>query len=397
MSGTDNLNKYSGSLKKLSGYIRRLVFNALLALISLLFLIIGLVILEGSFRLYLHLKKKEAPVILSAESTLKKSWFDPHPHLVYTFKPNNSFIMNTKGDPHLTTNEYGFRSTLEYEVTGKRKPAGTVRIVTFGGSTTMGVNDDDKVWPYLTGKYLQNNFPKIEVLNEGIMGYTSLDNLIDLSLRVVEFDADVFVLYIGFNDYMTIAPPDIFRNDQSHFRQSFYQNIVFSPVDLFPEWLLRSAVVRQLLWFGGVPDRRNLLENVGTRNFRNNSFNWRSLSLSKHKTIFNRIDSNILRNIRSMVAIIKAHHPHSMIILSSLYYLKETSEYGNAKVLSSLNKKLKSLSEKEEILFLDVANMIPHKKKYARDPVHFSVAGERAMANILADLIKLKYKPLTQN
>ncbi len=45
---------------------------------------------------------------------------------------------------------------------------------------------------------LENSTNKnIEILNEGIMGYTSLDNLLDLEMRVTDFESDVYIIYLG--------------------------------------------------------------------------------------------------------------------------------------------------------------------------------------------------------
>ncbi len=83
------------------------------------------------------------------------------------------------------------------------KPAGVLRIVTLGASTTEGIfNADDETYPY----YLQQVFDRIgrlgktDVVNAGFSGYT-LDDLLAIAPdKVTALDPDLVVLYEGHND-----------------------------------------------------------------------------------------------------------------------------------------------------------------------------------------------------
>lgn len=190
-------------------------------ILALILLVALAVLTEFIFRGYLRVTGRDVIILLPPEEVLEKAWFKPHPHLLYIFKPNSLFTINSFSLPKFTINRFGFRSTLEYDVNTLAKQENTIRIATLGGSTTMGVNDDNKIWPYLLGKKLSIAFPnkKIEVLNEGIMGYTSLDNLLDLSMRIIDFNCDIYVIYLGVNDLLPAAPIDIYQSDHAHFRR----------------------------------------------------------------------------------------------------------------------------------------------------------------------------------
>jgi hypothetical protein len=83
------------------------------------------------------------------------------------------------------------------------KPPGTTRIVCLGGSTTYGggVPDYRLSYPNLLQTLLREHLrPEIEVINAGVPGYSSLESLINLQLRVLEFDPDLVLIYHGINE-----------------------------------------------------------------------------------------------------------------------------------------------------------------------------------------------------
>ena len=337
--------------------------------------------LELAFRAYLRLINREDIYLglIKFEELLERAWFEPHPHLVYVFKPNNKFTMNTFNRPTVTSNSFGFRSTLEYDVIERKKPANTLRIATLGGSTTMGINSDNEIWPYFVGKNLSVHYPdkKIEILNEGMMGYTSLDNLIDLALRVIDFDCDIHIIYLGINDYSTIAPLDIYRTDNSHYRKTLWENVSFSFVELMPEWLLRSKVLRVFLIKLGVTDRRSLLDNTGTRSFRRMFKN----TNEDKKTVHNKIRDNAIRNITSMAGIIKAHDPDALIFISSFYHFDDPTH------IQDLNSELRQYADNSDIIFVDAAKKMPRSRELVFDYGHFTKKGEKYIARVFSEAI----------
>ena len=337
-------------------------------------------LIEASTRLYIGLFDRQDVVLVKYDDLLKKAWFKPHPHLIYVFKPDNKFVMDASRGGTFTINSLGFRSTLEYDVKSKDKPPDTLRIATFGGSTTMGLNNDDEIWPYLLGEYLYEYFPdrNIEVLNEGIMGYTSFENLIDLAIRVIDFECDVYVLYLGVNDYLAAAPLEIYRSDHSHFRRTLWESLSFSFVELVPGWCLRSEVVKRILMLLGAQDRRDLLVNTHTGPFRK-SFR---LEDEERAEVNSKIAQNVVRNVQSMTALIKSHNTDAIILLPSFYHFESPSN------IEELNSALHDFAQDSQVIFVDVAKQIPRTEEMTYDYLHFRKEGEKYMARILAKTIK---------
>ena len=287
--------------------------------------------------------------------------------------------MNAYGKHNFTTNTYGFRSTKEYDVKNILKPPNTLRVATLGGSTTMGVNNDDEIWPYLIGQFISGGFPdiNIEVLNEGIMGYTSLDNLLDLEMRVIDFDCDVYVIYLGINDILPQAPLNIYKTDYSHFRRTIYESLYSSRSQLLPAFLLNLRTVRALLQVAGIPDNRNLISNTGTLQFR------KKFSLKKEDipSVEMKMRQVAIRNVMSMVGIIRIHRPDAMILLSSFYDLN------NSRFINDLNDDFEKLAADLNLLFVDAANILPKKKSMVYDYGHFTPEGDQLMGKLFAKTI----------
>ena len=58
-----------------------------------------------------------------------------------------------------------------------------------------------KNYPSLLNDYLRSaGFDSVEVINAGVSGYTSYDNLINISFRVLPLEPDLIIIYQGFND-----------------------------------------------------------------------------------------------------------------------------------------------------------------------------------------------------
>lgn len=118
-----------------------------------------------------------------------------HPYLNYVLTPNyRSF---DGGNKH---NTMGYRGN-EIKVP---KPKDSFRIVVVGGSTIYSwrINDYHKSFPdeltrVLKGTYGYHN---VEVVNAGVPGYNSWENLIDLEFRLLNLEPDLIILYYGTND-----------------------------------------------------------------------------------------------------------------------------------------------------------------------------------------------------
>ena len=97
-------------------------------------------------------------------------------------------------------NSLGFRGD-DFE---RRKPPHTVRIAALGASTTFcaEVSDNHKTWPHRLQEKLADAYPgvKFEVINTAVGGYTTAENLRNLTYRVLPLEPDLAIYYEGNNE-----------------------------------------------------------------------------------------------------------------------------------------------------------------------------------------------------
>jgi GDSL-like lipase/acylhydrolase family protein len=105
------------------------------------------------------------------------------------------------------------------------KPHGAIRIITVGGSTTLGVtNAYVDTYPYLMQTLLRERHPNtaIEVVNAGAPWYTTAHDLVAYEVEVRRYQPDVVIFFEAINDLTRSFSPPWFANgdykpDYSHY------------------------------------------------------------------------------------------------------------------------------------------------------------------------------------
>lgn len=115
------------------------------------------------------------------------------------FGPRINYQIPDREHPELSRfDERGFRTT---EPIGS-KPAGELRIVALGGSTTEDLwNRSGRHWPWLLEQRLTaGGAGRVRVLNGGMSAYATPHTLIRTAFDVPELDADVLLVMHNIND-----------------------------------------------------------------------------------------------------------------------------------------------------------------------------------------------------
>ena len=177
--------------------------------------------------------------------------------MLYELNPNW-----TSSDGKTHHNSLGFRGR---EVAPRKRP-GCVRIVCMGESTTYctGIADDRDTYPARLEAHLRALHPNrdIEVVNAGIGGFTSIENLLRFHFHVAPLTPDLVIYYYTHNDVRPRHLPSLSR-DYREFSRSWFEP---PRVGGLKGWLSR----RRALWgnnIGGVV--RRFAENA-ERQHRNN-------------------------------------------------------------------------------------------------------------------------------
>jgi lysophospholipase L1-like esterase len=188
--------------------------GCLISLLTLLALIVGFELVARSG--WIAALRPEALDPLSNELDVKSN-VEAHPYLAYALKPNFVQEATAEKQQSIRHNALGFRG----RETTYAKPPGTYRIVCIGGSSCYGQSEskDEAVWCARLETYLNEALPgrKVEVINGGCRGYSTFEMLINLELRLVDFQPDLVITYESINDMRCALYPG-FRNDNSHWR-----------------------------------------------------------------------------------------------------------------------------------------------------------------------------------
>jgi lysophospholipase L1-like esterase len=163
---------------------------------------------------------------LCLEAPLRTSDFmEAHPWLVAAPKPNmEGYIQGLDQKTlHIAHNSYGTRGP---EIAVKKAP-GITRIVTMGGSSTYctGVSNNE-AWPFRLQEMLG---PRYEVINLGVMGYTTAEHLIQTTLMISDLEPDIAIYYEGWNDarnaHVQLHKPDYadFHGRSEYFNHGLYE------------------------------------------------------------------------------------------------------------------------------------------------------------------------------
>jgi len=99
----------------------------------------------------------------------------------------------------ISLNSLGFRD-IEFQ---KEKPPSVFRIVCLGDSWTFGANvGQQQAYPQQLSRLLRHEFPEadFEVLNLGVLGYSSFQGLELLKLTALDLNPDLIVIAFAMND-----------------------------------------------------------------------------------------------------------------------------------------------------------------------------------------------------
>jgi len=135
------------------------------------------------------------------------------PHHYYLYAPRPSY---RSADGKVRHNSMGCRA----EEVSLNKPAGVYLIVAVGGSTTYStlVRENEEIYTYKLKKLLNDWSARagsgwsFEVVNCGVPGYTSAENLTRYIFALSEYQADLIIVQQGINDALARPLPRLSRD-----------------------------------------------------------------------------------------------------------------------------------------------------------------------------------------
>ena len=334
----------------------------------------------------------------------------PSPYLGWVMRPNVGDSSRGEG---MSTNSRGFRGG-EFEVP---KPENEFRIVCIGGSTTFDseIEDNAKTYPARLQFYLEKKGYTVKVINAGVPGWTSYENLINFAFRISDIGPDLIIDYDAWNDlYLRFVRPENYTGDNSR--------LMGGKLTSFP-WYERLTLVRILQALKtqqkGIMVRGQaeiLMARINADFLRDFEAGIPDPVTSKPMTMTEVLKRNppvyFKRNLVNLIAMAQgescrtllltfAHSRHPEAFLSSVIIGINPQDKASRDQLTlgldEMNTVIKSVGQETNTPVFDLAGVFPepdHYSDYYTAGFHNNAAGADVKASLIADyLVKMDLIP----
>lgn len=114
--------------------------------------------------------------------------------------PNMEFYHTSiEGKWHFITNSKGFRNSINYNF---KKPPNTLRIMSIGDSHTFGYEvSQEETFSSQIEKFLVNDSTSVQVINTGVSGFGTAEELVFLENEGIKYKPDYVILGFFRNDF----------------------------------------------------------------------------------------------------------------------------------------------------------------------------------------------------
>ncbi len=299
---------------------------------------------------------------------LRPPVYRPHPYTLYELNPDwrsscgraRHNAEGLRGDPIETT-----------------AACGIPRILCMGESSTYctGIDCDADTYPARLEYYLGKHGVEAQVLNGGVGGYTSLENLMHFHMKLRYLNPELVIYYFTHNDVHPRRWPSI-SPDYREYSRTWHEPHGHGGLRGWVGWsrALGSGDISQLV--------RRFSEYQGRRPAANTEKN--------PPTAFR-------ANILSLAHMVHAAGAEFLMVLPNYRCAQEAAE-GSEKVVNpgwravwEHRDVVIKLAESEKFMCYDLLGNISYPEdpkafpaKYYRDPVHFNKAGADQMGQVLA-------------
>jgi len=347
----------------------------------LLFIMIPFILccmaLEYGFRFWVRnyspaeIRARYLPLFEDSDDLGPNSLYMPHHYTLYNCRPNLSL---DNGTVH---NRLGMRDHRDFI----EKKENVIRIVWIGGSTTytLGLKDNKKIFSYGLERLLNEHYRdsldgcKIEVVNAGMGGATSAENLLRLIFFVSEISPDLVVLQQGYNDVWPRIYGEI-KSDFSNYRKRWgrpenpLKEKIFHKKPLIIALLFKVQAKSMLITYAASNLNMNLYykrHNVITYTSRYYD-HWSKDNLEKNGTKY------FERNTRYMISICKTMGAEALLATEPVSPDAGIIHYTATPVHNDLSR---IIAEQEGVLFYDYASEMAKDVLHLPDGRHVSQIG----------------------
>lgn len=346
-----------------------------------------LFVLEFFFRIGYRFKYGR-PFETALRIPVEKLFVEPHPYIPFINKKNfliSAGIANYPLHKERFSFDRYFTNNLRFSngVDGSRdiaipKPTDLFRINCIGASTTgnyIHYNGKSYSYPLELEKILQSKYGElIEVNNCGQGGYNSADILVRFLLQVADTDPDVVIIYHGYNDVSAFLTEE-FASDYSHARrnlgESYWKFALAAKVPNTPFKFLNFLFEK---WMP-IDSRNSLLGQVSKGIFNANLDPGIGLKTYQRNLQYI-IDVCKARKIEVILSIY-CHFLYDTVLTDPIHLLYN-------KIVKQENAIMRELANKNNLMIVDNASLVPQDEEFFVDSIHFTPEGMRLIATNIA-------------
>jgi lysophospholipase L1-like esterase len=248
----------------------------------------------------------------------------------------------------------------------RRKAPGEVRVIAFGGSTTVNFRAGIS-YPEILERDLAQDLgatPPIRVLNAGSEGYSTAHVLVNFSLRNLDASPDVITLYENINDLSAVWFGDRVTSDYANkYETDFYLGMRH-----------RTGLVAEVARISRLA--RTLIQRVNALRFPTPA-QWYNRDVAPGLVYFE-------RNLRNIVSIARANG------IRVLLATQPGRSDCRSDAFRRYNETIRTVAASEHVVLVDLEALIPDEGSYLQDCIHNSRAGvEKVAAARRAPLVAL--------
>lgn len=300
-------------------------------------------------------------------SQFYRAYESDYPYLPYRVRPQDSIDTNLKG----------YRGAdFDWD-----KPNDTTRVACIGGSTTWEGSFPSALQAELNRRVAAGDRRRFEVLNFGAESWTTVESLINYSVRGVHARPDYVVIYHALNDVVAASHPQHItpQPDYSHWRKRLRRppSNVMTGVPLACDRLAAICLARNILY-------RNQAEHTWANSICNYPFTG-SQEFQGTATFRNNIENLVataLQHGATAVLVTQVHSPeHSR---------KKCGNDSGIERVALMNEVLRDVAARHahsgEVILVDAAKEAPHLQLYdeMHDWCHFSSTGYTRLGQFIA-------------
>ncbi|MBL8692791.1 MAG: hypothetical protein JNJ88_01705 [Planctomycetes bacterium] len=259
------------------------------------------------------------------------------------------------------------------------KSTGGLRIVCLGDSTMYGDSLAEKdTIPAKLEATLRERLPrrKVDVLNAGVLQYSSAETFAAMALRISDLRPDVVVIYEGGND---VAPRLVrpFRSDYAHYRAVWERDYDEGPDRLF-EW---SSFFVASRWLIGIYPAAQRMDWYTVNPLPPSTANEKEFAFVRSS------ETQFARNQAATVALARASGARTLLCSPAVDRTKEGPYSWAVRAMDQFRKTQPITAGAQGGIHLDLTEALAGEKDAFRDTVHLTPVGARVVAARLCEEI----------